>query len=550
MQQELYQFYRIRSYVKPAAKHDNLCRVIVHFAKLALMLVALSAFSPTLHAQTSATQEKVPQEAKATDSLWQTEDLPRDAVFRYGSNNRNPSAIGIYVLRFSRDGTLLAARDRRNSIRVLDLEKRKLAAVVPTQTSLDYLVSPDNRYVISADRKQTRFWSIADSEIVREIPKPGHKLALSANPDELVIVGKGVVSRFPLPMPSKPKDVLTKLGGSSILPAGVSTDGGIAIFHNGRTVELLNTNTGEQIEPVPQVVPRRAIVSPNGNLLGQVNYGDSRLNIYDLRNAKKYQYVLEDKRRVVTAVFSSDSRFLYTSNYDNSIVIWDLVTMQQVDRVVGHESRVFALAPAPKKLLCLASGSAGSDRSVIFWNFRDRLFPPIEDPEKIDFSSVWEQLGSNDVKLSLDATNRLYRGLENGSDAWQQLADRLGLLNRRDDELTNQLLKVLDDQKYEVREKATTMLKEMAERIRPLLEQKLVDGSQEAKWRINKILRMDRDKPVISAASGRRKHRVVLALDLLGNARADRVLKAIVEASDPTMRELAKSVLVRRKSLD
>ena len=533
--------------MKPATKCDNSNRVVVHFATLALILAALSAFSPALIAQTKATPKAVPRKANLKESLWKTEDLPRDAVFRYGSTSRNPNAIGIYELRFSQDGQLLAARDQRQSIRVLDLEKRELVSVLQTQSSLDFLISPDKQYVISSDRKQTQFWSIADREVVRELKKAGRKLAMSADPLELVIVGKGTVSRYSWPLPSKPKEVLTKLNGRTILPAGVSQDGGIAIFHNGGMVELLNTVTGERIEPSLKLVPKRAIVSPNSHLLAEVNYGDSRLKVFDLRNAARYQYILKDKRPVVKAAFSNDSRFLYTSNYDNSIVIWDLVTMKQVDRVTGHRGRINALAADPGNLLCLASGSTGADKSIIYWNFRDRLFPPIDEPQDGDFDLIWEQLGSVDVKVSLAATNRLFRGLKNESGFWELLADRMGLAQRQDDGLAEQYLTDLDDREYEVREKATAMLKSMVERIRPLLEQKLVEGSQEARWRINKILQVSEPRPSISTAAGRRKHRIVLALDLLGNKRAVAVLDVVVKGSDPTIRELAKSVLNRRK---
>jgi len=541
--------------VKPAANCDKSSRVRVHFdeksnrvkvhfVRLALILAALLAFSPSLLAQTKDTQKTAPQ--KPSDTLWQTEDLPRDAVFRYGSTSRNPKAIGIYALRFSHDGKLLAARDKSQSIRVLDLENQELVAVLRNQTSLDFLISPDKQFVIASDRKQTRFWSIADREIVREVKKPGYKLALSANPTELVIVGKGTVSRYSWPLPSKPKDVSTKLNGRTVLPAGVSTDGGIAIFHNGGTVELLDTVTGELIEPAPKVVPKRAIVSPDGNLLAEINYGDSKLMIFDLRNAAKYQYVVKDKRRVVTAAFSNDSRFLYTSNYDNSIVIWDLVTMKQVDRVTGHKSRIHALASEPNKLLHLASGSSGTDRSVIFWDFRNRLFPPLKDPGEMDFQSIWEQLGSDDVKKSLAATNRLVHALQTETEVWNQLTENLGLNQPNGTAKASQLLKDLDDRKYEVREKATAGLRAMVEQIRPLLEQKMLEASQEAKWRISRILRIDKLKPDISSAPGRRRHRIVLALELCGSAEAVELLKRIVleSPSQPTVQS-AKAALVR-----
>ena len=536
--------------MKPACKRNKPRQVRIERAKLALALIVglLCGCSAVAAQVTPAPAAQKTQKKK--DELWHNEGLPPDAVFRYGSTERNPRAIGVYALRFSADGKLLVIRDKRQSIRVLDLEKRELVAVLPTQSVLDYVVTPDNKQVIVGNRKKVQVWSIAEAEIKREFEAEAYKLAMASEPDELVTVGKGVVNRYRWPLPSKPNVIRSKLSGATVLASGVSKDGKFAIFHNGSTCEVLDTVEGKPVLPAPKVVPKKALISPNSHLLAEMNYGDSRVKVFDLRNARKYQFSLKDKRRVVTAAFSNDSRFLYSSNYDNSIVIWDLVTMQSVARVAGHKSRIYALAADPSRLFCLTSGTSSSlDRSVLYWDFRNRLFPPIKDVDgakEFALDDVWKELGSDDATDSLAATNRLYRALQNDPEVAEKTTARLGIDQVADDSRAAKYVKDLDDPKYDVREKATVMLKSMVERIRPMLERQLADCSQEAKWRIQRILRTDKLRPEVLTADGRRGHRIILALELCGNESAIDALKRIARHSkNQTMVDLAKDAIDR-----
>ena len=490
----------------------------LHSVHVLLTLVALLACSTNLLAQKETVEE---------GELWNTAELPASAVWRYGATDRNPKAIGAYALAFSSDGKKLAVRDRRQHIRVLNIEEQKLQALIASQSVYALTFSPDDKYIVSGNRNTTQLWNASDGELIRELKQPSWKLAKSHNPPRLILMGKGTAYDYPWPLPSKPKTTRTKLEGRTVLPAGTSEDGSIAVFHNGGKMEILSTVDGAQIVPPNKIVAKKVIISPNDNLMAQINYGDKILKVFDLRDAKKYGYRLADDRRIVTAAFSSDSRFLYSSNYDHSIVIWDLVTMKAIDRIEGHAGTIYALASSPQ-LFCLASGASGaSDRSVIFWNFRDHLFPEIDGEQEFLFDRVWTRMGSDDPKESLAATNLLYRQLQRDESVMDLLTKRLGLYAEQEKESAKQWIEDLDDRKFQVRENATRMLKAIVSQIRPMLERELKDGSQEAKWRIQKILKIDQLKPSISTPAGRREHRVILALELLGDANAIRTLELV-----------------------
>ncbi|QEG21349.1 WD40 repeat domain-containing protein [Mariniblastus fucicola] len=506
------------------------------------MILVILAAAP----QSILAQEKPGTDA--ADPLWATENLPTGAVFRYGAIDRNPAAIGIFELKFSPDGKLIAARDRRQNIRILDIELQERIALLPTQISRDFQFSPDNKFVVLATQSGTQIWSLAEQEKVRDVGQAGYKLAFASDPQQLVVASKGGVYRNPWPLPSTPAFVQSGLEGRASLPAGISQDGRMVAFQDGGRLEILDTVSGATIDPPRNVVPRQVRFSPNGYLMADMKYGESKLKIFDLRDTKKYQYVLSDKRRIVNAVFSNDSRFLYTSNYDNSIVIWDMVTMKQVERIEAHGSRIYALAASPNRLLSLASGAAGpTDRSVILWDFLDRIFPPIESVDAIDLDVAWVDLKSNDPKVSLSATNQFFHALQHEPRATTGLiATGLGLESVGDNEVAKKLIRDLDARQYKVRENATTMLTLMVEQARPLLERRVADSSQESKWRIQKILRVDRKKPSISTGEGRREHRIVLALELDGSADSIKLLEEIVaKSSNFNLVEISKQAIDR-----
>ena len=81
-----------------------------------------------------------------------------------------------------------------------------------------------------------------------------------------------------------------------------------------------------------------------------------------------------------------------------------------------------------------------------------------------------------------------------------------------------------------------------------MLERRLGTSSQEAKWRINRILRTDRLRPEILTVSGRRGHRIILALELCGTAAAADALELVSKhSSNQNLVNLAKDAIRRSK---
>ena len=461
------------------------------------------------------------------DDLWIQNQLPKGAYARYGAMGRNPNAIGIELLRFSNNGKFLAAKDQRDSIRILDLENKTLAAVLRTESHRDFVFTPDDKFIAVGNRKEVQIWDIEKQKDVRTIAQPGYLLAASSSTSELLIANRGKLFRYRWPLPSEPATLQTTLNGI-IQPAGLSSDGSLVLFHNGSQSELFKTDSGIPVDNADGIIVRQSTFSKDSTRLAVFAIGNQQLDYLDLRNAKKYRYDLREGKRFYAAAFSIDNRFLFTSNLDNQIVVWDLVTKSVVARVTGHDSKIAALAVPNTGLLRLASGASGvHDRSVIFWDLRDRIFPPIEVLGEFDLDAIWKDLGSRDAKKSLTATNLLFRSLREEPSRNAMLVAKLPL--SKVDDAVPRLIAELDSPKFRVRENAMESLLEMVELIRPQLERRLEDSSQEAKWRIQNVLKSREEKPLDLNENDRRLNRTILALELCADEESKKTLRLLAE---------------------
>lgn len=463
--------------------------------------------------------------------LWDRDALPEGAIARYGATDRNPDAVGAMGLRYSNNGKLLAIKDHRQQIRILDFEDRELLGVLPTGSHRDFVFTPDDLMIAVGDRKSIRFWDITSKKEVRQIDQTGYCLASNSGRQQLFASGRGEVLRYSWPLLSAPERFKTKLDRGTIVPVALSHDGKLAFFHNLRQSELLDTETGE---PVPNTALKgcqKAVFSGDSKQIATFNPGLTQLGYFDLRNAQKYRYTILDGQRISTAAFSLDGRFLYSGNFANQIIVWDLLTRTEIARVEGHAAAVTAIAASPTGLLRLVSGaSAIRDRSVIFWDLKSRLFPEEKLVGELNWPQLWKDLGSDHAETSLGATRRLSQALREDSAHHETLVSMMQLV--KSDGNVDHLVSQLDAATYAAREKATAQLRLMLREIRPQLQRHMQDASQEAKWRIRKILKAVTTKPGSLTVAGRRAARIVFALELLGNREAVATLRLISQFSD------------------
>ena len=500
----------------------------VYKLKLFVRTIVIAAISCIGIAQLEAMQTSEVQDSD-TD-LWVTDPLPKGVIAKYGSSDRNSEAVGVHGLRYSNNGELLAIKGDRRLMRILNLKERKLVAVLPYEKFFDFVFTPDDQSMAIGNSKSIRIWDIQKREEVKEINQAGYKIAFNHAGDKFTSLGIGEAFRSQWPQTATPQRFKTTLTTGTILPAGLSSDGRLVVFHNRRRSELLDMSTGSPVAGGNIITYQQSAFSKDSTQMVAFNKNLQSIVYYDFRNLAEYQVRLTDKNRLTSAAFSNDGRFLYTGNYKNEIVLWDLLTKQEIGRFVGHKARVHTIAAEPNGMLRFASGSAGiPDRSVVLWDLQSIVFPDGEIINDVNWGSLWRDLGSQELLKSLNATRKLSQILRQDENAYATLESKLNLV--KVDRDVDELLKQLDSPEFSVRENATKQLGFMSRDIRPKLERHLKTGSQEAKWRIKKMLQSKSGKPSSNSKDGRRNARIVLALELCGDKNAAEFLKKITEVS-------------------
>jgi WD40 repeat protein len=176
---------------------------------------------------------------------------------------------------------------------------------------------------------------------------------------------------------------------------------------------------------------------------------------------------------------SADGRWLAGARPDKTIFVWEIATGKEVAKRSGYRTRVGALAFRPDGK-ALASGHA--DGTVVVWDLSG--LTPTKAPE-IDRESAWKDLASSDAAKAYQAILSL--SADSGSVVL--FRERLKPTPPAPAGEVNRLVDELDNQDFQIREKATTALAKLADaaytELRAALRKEL---SPEQRSRIDGIL--------------------------------------------------------------
>jgi RNA polymerase sigma factor (sigma-70 family) len=190
--------------------------------------------------------------------------------------------------------------------------------------------------------------------------------------------------------------------------------------------------------------------------------------------------------------FSSDDRTLIAVKDDyKTLGLWDLLTGKEIRAFEGHRSWVTSLAFSPDGK-ALASGS--DDTTALVWDVAavvrgDKGPKPAEAAPELapkELESLWADLGGADVPKARQALMTLAASL---AQTVPFLKERLQPVEAPAKERIARLLKDLDSEEFEVREKAQAELEKLGELALPALRQALEDKpSLEFRRRVESIL--------------------------------------------------------------
>jgi WD40 repeat protein len=369
-----------------------------------------------------------------------------------GKNTRIPGAWsrGRRFLALAPDGKTVAVQES-GAVVLLDVptqEERQRLASPGTGPALAAVFSGDgSSLAVSYIRQPIYLWRLADG---------GGPLRLTGHPD-----GASALAFSP------DHQLLASAGGD-------------------RHLRLWEVTTGKELAAWKAGLAHTLLVfSPDGGTLATENQ-DGMIALRDVVTGKEVRQLQGHADAIHALVFAPDGRVLASGGDDSFVRVWELTSGQEVRRFQGHSGPVTAVAFAPDGRT-LASGS--TDTSVLVWDLTGQGKAGAKAvarlrPEELD--RLWEQLAGPDSSKAYDAVWSLAGHAE---DSLPYLRQRLELFLGTDPQRIERLIRELDHDRYEVREKATADLEKLGRWAEPALRKHLTGmPTLEAQRRIERIL--------------------------------------------------------------
>jgi len=250
------------------------------------------------------------------------------------------------------------------------------------------------------------------------------------------------------------------------------------------------------------------------------------LRMWDMTGGPDHTCKLPQPELAESLAASPDGRMLAWGDFEGTITLWDLAANQVRRRFKEHSNRIPSLAFSPDGKT-LASGS--TDTTVLIWDVTGRPMTRhfvAPSPERLP--SLWDDLASRDAAKAFDAIGLLTAMPEQALPLLKAKLKPVPV--RADAKHIARLIADLDNERFELRQKAMEELGQLGEHAEPALRVARADKpSLEARKRIDELLEGIR---ALSAMPERlRESRAVEILEHIGTSGARQLLQALAEGS-------------------
>jgi WD40 repeat protein len=253
--------------------------------------------------------------------------------------------------------------------------------------------------------------------------------------------------------------------------------------------------------------------------------------------------------RIHALAFSPDGRHLalghghnfgfHNTKLDRDVTLWDTLTGQRVRTFAGHANQINCVAFSPDGKL-LASGSA--DHTVLIWND----IPPNQAKANADVPAETLKQWWDNMADKAATAYQAFAGLAaHGGQAVKLVKDHLKPAPAVETKRIENLIKELDNPKYNERQQATVALEELGELAEPALRQTLAGNpSLECRRRIEVLLEKVEKAPATPAQM--RVLRALAVLERIATPEAREALQTLARgAPEARQTRLAQDALER-----
>jgi hypothetical protein len=239
----------------------------------------------------------------------------------------------------------------------------------------------------------------------------------------------------------------------------------IAVWDIGTGDILVRLSSRSRVE--------RLVFSPDGKMLASCANIDGKPLLWDVATGRELR-PLAGAPTLYDVAFSPDGRWLAGAgaDKDQKVHVWETATGLEVRSFTGHIGPVMSVAFSPDGRT-LASG--GGDSSVLLWDLTGQMSEGRLRRVKwtqAELEQRWRDLSSSD---GLRAMQALWDLASSPEQAVTLLRERVKPVQAADARRVEQLLRDLESEDFDTRNKATAELEQIAEGAEPALRKRLAE---------------------------------------------------------------------------
>ena len=276
--------------------------------------------------------------------------------------------------------------------------------------------------------------------------------------------------------------------------------------------------TGRKHLRPPLVCPDTAVVvsALHNRLAASLVPGNDTVAVREWATTQAVRQLTVKGRYITRATFAPTGRLLAVAILEGPVVVWDVLTGQELARLDGHRGGGFSLdwSPDGKRLV-----TGGYDNTMVVWDaepWHARAASGNESWTGPQLQALWDDLASTDAKRGYAAVEKLVRSPKA---AVALLRQQLPPATTTDMAKIMTLAADLGSDKFAVRQKAQAELEKLGEPAGPILERVLDSKpSLEVRQRAEAVLQRLEERAAPPACL--RPWRALLVLEMLGTAEA------------------------------